>query len=408
MTTNAPADLELLTGEAAGELLAALLGEAGAELLSWRAGQVDHQPGGRTTVSYPARVRWADGAETAETFGATSASPANPLPDGLAMLSDGHSRIGMWRFPHDPDLPALSGVHGPQGARALATSVGLGDHPVRVRVRAYRPRRRAVLEITGATGSCYAKVVRPARARELHERHLLLHEAGCPVPEPLGWSADGLVVLAALPGRTLRAHLLADGSPDVAAGDVLALLDGLPAALTTGRRRATWGQRAPHYAALIAATRPELAARAHRVAAAADHRRPEGPAVAVHGDFYESQLLVHGGRVAGLLDVDTAGRGERLDDAACLLGHLAVLGRLHPGRAAPIERLVRGLDTLFARDLDRDALARRTAAVVLSLATGPQRVRAPGWQDATESRLALAESYLEESPNLSIPDSSVA
>jgi Ser/Thr protein kinase RdoA (MazF antagonist) len=172
---------------------------------------------------------------------------------------------------------------------------------------------------------------------------------------------------------------------------VTAALDGLPLA---GRRRRTWGQKAGHYAEVIASAVPDLAARARAIASAVDHHTPEGPDVPVHGDFYESQLLVHAGRVTGLLDIDTAGRGERLDDAGCLLAHLAVLAQTRPARAEQINAVRQQMEAYFARELDRDALHRRTAAVVLSLATGPHRVQEQNWQRNTERRIELAELLL--------------
>jgi hypothetical protein len=44
--------------------------------------------------------------------------------------------------------------------------------------------------------------------------------------------------------------------------------------------------------------------------------------------------------------------------------------------------------------VDAAELRRRTAAVVLSLATGPHRVQEAGWQVATRARLDLATRWL--------------
>jgi aminoglycoside phosphotransferase (APT) family kinase protein len=236
----------------------------------------------------------------------------------------------------------------------------------------------------------FVKVVRPDSVAHLHSLHQRAAAAGAPTPAPLGWTTDGLLVLAALPGATLRSRLLAgDAALDV--GSVVAVLDALPATLSDGPALPTWGQKAAHYAELVARTVPALARRARAVATAVDHVTPEGPPVGVHGDFYEAQLLVSGDRVTGLLDLDTAGRGERLDDAACLLAHLDVLALIHPGLRHPGP----ALRARFERDLDPAALARRTAAVVLSLATGPFRAREPGWVARTGERIALAESWLD-------------
>lgn len=394
---SAPPDgsgLALLTGDGATELMTTVLAAAGGTLLRSRTRQVDHQPGIRTTVSYSARVRWADGSVSGETFGATNGR----LPDGVARLSDGETEIGMWRFPFDPDLPALPAAHDAERMRRLVTDIGLGGDggPVGLRVRAYRPRRRAVIEVTAPGGTAFVKVLTPGKAKPLHQRHRTATAAGCPVPASLGWTDDGLVALAGVSGRTLRSVLTGPGPLALDVVDVVGVLDSLPVELATGPRRPTWGQRVPHYAAVLAAAVPELSARVRAVAAAVDHGDvPEGPGVPVHGDFYESQLMVRAARVSGLLDIDTAGLGERLDDAACLLGHLGVLAQLYPSRAGVINRFGLRLQARFERELDPAALARRTAAAVLSLATGPHRVQERGWRAKTGRRVALAERWLD-------------
>lgn len=380
----------LLTGGAAADLMAAVLGMAGGSALAWRVEHVDRQPDGPTTVGYAVRVGWADGSVSEEALGATT-GPA--LPDGVVRLTDGETEVGMWRFPFDPDLPGLAAACDPGRMGRLARRLGLGGD-VTVRVRTYRPRRRAVVEVAAAGGGFFVKVLRPEKVRAVHELHRAAAEAGCPVPGALGWTEDGLLVLAALPGRTLRQRLLAGERADLDSDDVVGVLDALPRELAGGQRRATWGQKAAHYAEVLAATVPELAARARAVADAVGHLAPEGPDVPVHGDFYEAQLMVDGWRVTGLLDIDTAGRGERLDDAACLLAHLDVLARIHPVLAGEATRLRVRLHRRFARDLDLAALARRTAAVVLSLATGPYRVQEPAWRQATADRVELAERWL--------------
>ncbi|MGH3913178.1 MAG: aminoglycoside phosphotransferase family protein [Pseudonocardiaceae bacterium] len=397
MTTvwRAPVDagLALLTGGSAGELMAAVLSAVDGRLLRWTSRQVDHQPGRRTTVSYSARVRWPDGSVTGETLGASSGR----LPEGVARLSDGDTEVGMWRFPFDPDLPALPAACDHERMRKLVQGAGLGkgEGTVRLRVRAYRPRRRAVIEVTASGGGrVFVKVVHPHRARELRDRHRLAGAEGAAVPAVLGWTENGLLVLDALPGRTLREVLVAEGTVRLDPESVIETLDSLSDTLAVGDRRRTWGQRAGHYAGVIAAAAPELGLRAQAVADAVDHDAPEGPDLPVHGDLYESQLMMHGDRVSGLLDLDSAGRGERLDDAGCLLAHLSVLAQLHPRRADEIHRLGAGLERRFAGDLGRAALARRTAAVVLSLATGPHRVQERQWRLKTELRIALAEQWL--------------
>jgi hypothetical protein len=117
--------------------------------------------------------------------------------------------------------------------------------------------------------------------------------------------------------------------------------------------------------------------------------------VPVHGDFYDNQLQVAAGRITGLLDIDTAGPGDRLDDLACLLGHLSVLGHIYPGRAAAINRLGGRYLAAFESTVDQADLRHRIAAVVLSLASGPHRVQQPGWPAATRRRLVLAQRWVD-------------
>ncbi|MGQ0573367.1 MAG: phosphotransferase, partial [Pseudonocardia sp.] len=126
----------------------------------------------------------------------------------------------------------------------------------------------------------------------------------------------------------------------------------------------------------------------HRLAGA----HPGGePLVPVHGDLYDSQLLVDGGRVTGLLDVDTAGGGHRVDDWANLLAHLSVLADegLAPARGYGAELLAHA-----ERRLPRGRLRPRVAAAVLGLATGPFRVQQRDWAARTERRLDLAQRWL--------------
>lgn len=381
----------LLTGPDAGEILQAALGPTGARLLSWRPVQVDYQPARGSTAGYRARVRWPDQRVTSERFAAYTGKP----PAGTLVVGDGQEQVAVWRFPHDPYLPGLAAAFDPAAVARLLAAFRLGEGEVRLAVRAYRPRRRAVIEAVGPAGRLFLKIVRPARVEELHRRHRLCTAAGVPVPPSLGYTPDGVVVLQALPGQTMRDALLS-GQPSMPTpAEVLALLDRLPAELVEAPPRRSWADRAGHYAAVIAGVLPGHADAVRRLAEAITAGAGEGPVVPVHGDFYENQLQVTRGRITGLLDLDTAGGGERLDDLACLLGHLSVLAQIHRWRATAINRL--GSRYLAALDATVDPvwLRYRTAAVVLSLATGPHRVQQPGWQAATDRRLRLAHQWAE-------------
>ncbi|MFD0747284.1 hypothetical protein ACFQ1L_39890 [Phytohabitans flavus] len=294
----------LLTGPDAGDLLGVAVRPG--RLLAWRARQVDQQPGRGCTAAYDVRVRWPDGRDTDERLAACTGR----IPAGAAVLDDGQERVGVWRYPHDPDLPALATAADETAVAALLDGFDLGGGPVRLALRAYRPRRRAIIEAVGERGRLFLKVVRPDRVRRLHERHRMLVGAGVPAAPSLGHTPDGLLVLQALPGRTLR-EALRYGFPVLPpASAVLALLDQLPAELARGRRRRSWAEKAPHYAAVVGAALPSSAEQAAAIASAIRAEGGRGEIVPVHGDLYEAQLLVAGERVTGLLDIDTAGPGS--------------------------------------------------------------------------------------------------
>jgi hypothetical protein len=392
-------DLELLTGPDVTSLLRAALQPSGGRLLSMRVTQVDPQPGRGCTAGYQVRVRWPDAGTSTERFAATTGD----IPDGTLVLEDGSTRVGLWRFPHDPRLPGLPAACDPGAVGRLLDEFGYGSGPVQLRVRGYRPGRRAVIEATTSRARLFLKVVRPSRVQRVHQRHRLLTDAGVPAPPSLGYTPDGLLVLQALPGRTLRHILQHGGTNPPPARQILALLDRLPDELADGPPRASWPDQAIHYAAILAAALPDRAAQATDLAEQLAAQQVPGPVTAVHGDLYENQLLVTRGRITGLLDVDTAGPGPHPDDLACLLGHLSVLAHLDRPNAAAINRVGAAYLAQFEQRADPADLRRRTAAVVLSLATGPHRVQETGWPAATRKRLDLAAAWLDSARTLNRP-----
>src|SRR5690606_33768404 len=124
------------------------------------------------------------------------------------------------------------------------------------------------------------------------------------------------------------------------------------------------------------------------------------PVVAVHGDYYEAQLLVDGGDITGLLDVDTYGPGRRVDDLATMIGHLVVLAIGQPNQAQ-IEKYAARLLDGFDQVVDPALLRADVAAVILGLATGSFRVLEEHWRHHTEARIEVAEAWLASAQELS-------
>jgi hypothetical protein len=129
----------------------------------------------------------------------------------------------------------------------------------------------------------------------------------------------------------------------------------------------------------------------HQLLATLERVTPAGPDVLVHGDLYDAQVLVDRDGVSGLLDLDDAGSGRRVDDLATFLGHLDALAEAAPARAAEIDGYAARLRPAFDAAVGPVALAASTAAVLVGLATGPFRVQQRGWASRVERRVGLAE-----------------
>ncbi len=393
-----PPGLRLLLGPGAGAVVDAALMRSGARLVGLRAMGASVQPSGAATVRYAAEIVRPDGRRTR---GTVAAATGTRIPSGATVVEVGATgerlAAGVWRWPADPALPALAWAGRAAGAAGRLSALGLADGPVHLRVRSYRPGRRAVIEATTGTGVLFLKVVRPGAVHRLVERHAVLQGA-VPVPPVLAATADGAVVLPGWPGTPMRALVAAGGQGLPAPSALEAVLDALPAAAArvapAGRGRPGEAlSRAGDHAAVLTAMAPDLRRRLDRlVAVLRSADRGQHAEVPVHGDFYESQLLVDAGSVVGLLDVDTLGRGHRIDDWATLLGHLVLLGAILPAPGAALG---------YAAAVEEAALARwpatqlrpRVAAVLLGLAPGPFRVLQEDWAARTEQRIALAERW---------------
>lgn len=381
--------LGTLLGEDAGGLLAAVFDGVGARLLRHSVSQVRYVPGRSVTVHYRADVAWGSAKPARELLVATSGIA---VPDGTPVFAAGGVEIAVWRFPNDPFLPGLPVVSDPASAADLLGQLGAPGDVAGVRTRAYRAGRRAVVELTTPDVSVYVKVVRPQRAARLQANHTRL-AAALAVPHSYGWSGEyGLVALQAMPGRTLRAALEAHSTRVPDPEDLVALLDRFPEPDADAQVVAGPRSRAAEHGRLLAGVAPDLARRIEAVVEALQ-ADADPPAVAVHGDFHSSQVLIEGARIVGLVDVDTAGAGSRIDDLASMLGHLATLGTTSAA-ARDLGRYGARLIAAFDRLVDPVELRLRTAAAVFGLATGPFRVQLPRWRAETEQRVALAEAWI--------------
>ena len=389
-------DFAALLGAGVPEPLEAAMGAGGVTVAGAEAVQVTYSPGRSVTVRYKADLI-GDGIKGEHQLVAIGGN----VPAGVAVVENGLRRIGVWRVPHDPFLPGLAAAMDPLEAAALMAQLGVPDGQWGTRLVAYRPGKRAVVQIaaTGASsgaGSVYLKLLPPDQIEGLHEQHRRIALV-LPIPESLGVSrASGLVALRTLPGITLRQALI-KGAAVPAPEDVLALPAVLP--VPDGRVAAPSPlERAPGVARILAFLLPE---RSRQIAGILDDigQETREAGVPVHGDFYESQVMVDGGRIVGMLDIDTFGLGRPADDPATLLGHLAVLDQSMPGAA--VRSFASRLLRLCDRSLDPTDLRLRVAAVVLGLATGPFRVQRPDWPRMTRARLDLASRWCASAARVS-------
>lgn len=388
-----PASLRLLLDDAACDLWPAVLP---GRLAALRVAGVTLQPDGTATVRYSAAVTRRDGRETSEVL---TASTGNHVGATIieAVVDRAPVAVAVWRWPDDPALPALAWAASRTAVADRLAELGLGTGPVDLRLRSYRPGRRAVVQVSTAAGPLFLKVVRPAVLPRLVERHAVL-DGAVPAPPLLATTGDGVLVLRGLPGTPMRELVAGDGSGLAGGHELDRILDALPPAtsdVATAERRMTGDAlaRVGDHAAVLGAVAAHLGPRLDALTGVLGTIDPgEHPAVPVHGDFYESQLLVDDGTVVGLLDVDTAGRGHRIDDWATLLAHLALLELLLP-RPATVARYRRELEEHVLWRWPPEQLRPRVAAVLVGLATGPFRVQQARWPESTAARLALAEEW---------------
>lgn len=392
-----------LTGPHASDVVGAALQAAGSELLACRPVQVQYRPGSDLIVRYGTTVRHHDGTTSDETLlaGVTRHGPhPGTLPVEADTGSDATLVAGVWRWPFDPVLTDLERIVSP--ARAAAELAGIVHGKLHVDVVVYRPCERVVARITDERGrEIYVKLVAPDAVDHLADRHRSLREAGVPAPEILQ-TGTSWVAMEALHGPTLRDVLKGDGSDGSDRLPTGAHLAELHAAIATAdlghvrpvRRRL---DDAAAHASMLATVHPGEAERLARLAATA--RRASAATAArcgaiIHGDLHEGQLIVRGGAVVGVLDVDDAGPGDPVDDAATVIGHLRFRAGTSPDRAERLDRYADELRDAAGARSDTRSLDVATGAVLVGLATGPFRVQQAGWQESVSAVLDLAERHL--------------
>lgn len=375
-----------LLGHEAIQILNAAVAPDEASCVAAKPVQVRYRPGRSLTVQYEATVAWKDGTETRETLVAQTGTV-----EGAAAFEVDGSPVSFWRYPHDPFLPGLAPAVDVDRALDLLTSLGVRPAGVTLRRRAYRPGRRAVVEVRSENVTIFLKVVRPQKVSEIQRIHRLMADR-VPVPHSHGWVPDlGIVALQALPGETLR-KAIGDGSPHLPTGLALTtLLDQLDHVPDIEDEVIGPLARIQNHVDLLSAVVPEQAGRLEALSETLV--TPPEPTRLVHGDFHTSQIVTADGAIVGLIDLDTVGLGRLTDDLATLLGHVSSLSLGPSGEA--FRSYGEELIGYFDRIVEPTDLRLATAAVVLGFATGPFRVLRDNWESETGDMLALAERWAD-------------
>ncbi|MGO1383565.1 MAG: phosphotransferase [Arachnia sp.] len=394
----------LLTSTRVAPLLTAAVEHAGGELGEWKLDHVDTNPEQSTTATYLAQVTWPWG-ERSELLGVSARAGALlPTDRDAEVFADGNREVAVWLYPHDPDLPGLPRAAFPDQLAELFNSSGVLSRPVTadslaVSMIGYRPRRRAVVRV-GVRDSAevfYIKVLRSKIFDDVVERHRLLLEAGVPAPRVAFVTPENLLVTRELPGASLAAAIFTDDVP-CTAEQLIGALDAMPLAVSQLERRPPWTDAVSHYAAMVTSAVPALGAdlewSVQRITSGLAGV-PLGEE-ATHGDFHEGQLRVAQGHIVGMLDIDTIGPGRRADDLACLMAHLSTIQRMNSTQEARVRDLLARWVPVFDERVDPVELRLRTAAVVISLATGPYRGQEVAWRDTTATMVRTAVELIKQ------------
>jgi len=403
VTQQDPDGAVLLTSTEAGGLLEAAIDHAGGSLVSWSLDHVDANPPHSTTATYTAVVDWPYGRR--EELLGVSARASGPVASDAAaeIFADGEREVAVWLYPQDPDLPGLARAAYAESMAEICNAHQVFAHPVSpsdldLQMVGYRPRRRAVVRVAADTGEAvYVKVLRQRFFPEVLRRHRLLADAGVPVAPIAAVTEDHLLVLRELPGVPL-ARAVFDPQDPCSADDLINLLDSLPPSVAQLERRPPWSDAVQHYATVVATAAPALERRLERLVDTIQQGIASLPPgnEATHGDFHEGQLHVADGRICGLLDIDTIGPGHRVDDLACLVAHLSTIQRMNPTQEARVHQLVRTWVPAFDARVDPTQLRLRSAAVIISLATGPFRGQEPDWERETTTMVRSAEALVQQ------------
>lgn len=287
----------------------------------------------------------AEGETTTTWYVDTSRRPVE-TETGLVLGDPAHPEARIWLHPADPRLPALAPACFDHSAAVLLQRMGL-ELTASPELLAYRAGKRAVFRMRGSAEATYLKIVRPKVVAELAGVHTALADAGLPVPRVIAWGESGLIAMGSATGHAM--------SSVINEADADALLDEIDqmrsrlGAVDLGRdARASLARRVRWYCERMRAAMPDDDL-ADRMVDRVGEAQPQQRTATVHGDLHIGQMFVTDGKITGLIDVDTTGTGNPVDDEAAFIGHLVATVAL---------REAAGYDTSGIRECAAKAVAR--------------------------------------------------
>ena len=365
-------------------------------------------------LSFYAKAYGADGPVKLEKTRELQSVPSH-LGPGTLILED--AAIGVYFFPVDHRLKGLRRLADPDTEASLLKGL-LGEahefSDAKLRPLRYKPERRYVARLESPSGSkLLLKFFEPARYQAAKRAAEAIGETATTATRRTNYFFDrhNAMGLEWLPGRLLSDALLErdtshQNGVDLVeqTGAALAELHSCAPSALKKRLREDEIRRLHAQAATIAHLNPSLGEQAEKLAAKAESALEEVPVetTALHGDFYDHQVLISGGAPM-LLDLDEAMLGHPAIDLGLFIAHLErhrLYDRLSAEEADAYSRaLVRGYEQ--ARSAPSESVIRLYAGIgLLHLSAEPFRYRESEWLKRMSDLLAHVEAILDGKPEL--------
>jgi hypothetical protein len=305
---------------------------------------------------------------------------AKGVSENIIVFEDLHFYVPI--FPHDPNLRLLATLTDPVTAgsfiTAAVTEAGISSHAttsMTAEVLAYRLGRRCVMRHRWRTSGenstiteVITKAMKPSAAAGLIARNSWLREnriggAGSPADVvSILWSdaRSGIVIMKSAQGIPIHDLIGLDKlkSGYYSAGMALRELHALPAFGPTRHTPADELDQLRSLVPWIGCVQPTQLPEFQNVVDCLDSSQPTGeiPAVCIHNDFYDKQVLWSSAGVT-LLDCDSISGGDPAQDYGNFLAHATLRSLQSPGDKGNIKGALESFRSAYSVD-DADFASR--------------------------------------------------